>query len=162
MQDLANITPANINMTCKTTAGGLRTAWTNIGHNIHLVSSKNRLWTRCVSSLWKRLIRRSWSKVGVRATHFLALLTLPCAIVRIRTIGRGLQKNCQRTFAWVLGSLWWLDQEREQHGCHFAPVWSIVVKFSIFYWPQRHANSNDGDGRLRSFSFGHIFGDFSW
>ena len=78
----------------------------------------------------------------------------------IRTIGRGLQKNGQRTFAQVLGSLWWLDQEREQHGRHFVSVRAIVVKFLIFYWPQRHVNSNNGDGRRRSFSFRYICGDF--
>ena len=98
---------------------------------------------------------------SVKQGCIIVLLTLSCAIVRIRTIGRGLQKNGQRTFAWVLGSLWWLGQEREQHGQHFVSVWSILVKFSIFYRPQRHANSNNGDGRRRSFSFGYIFGDFS-
>ena len=36
-----------------------------------------------------------------------------------------------------------------------------LVKFAILYLPQRRANSNIGDGRRRSFSFGYIFGDFS-
>ena len=46
-------------------------------------------------------------------------------------------------------------------GDNLLSVWSILVKFVIFYLPQRHANSNIGDGRWRSFSFGYIFGDFS-
>ena len=54
--------------------------------------------------------------------HKISPLTLSFAIVRIHTIGRGLQKNGQRAFAWVLGSLWWLDREREQHGQHFVSV----------------------------------------
>ena len=41
-------------------------------------------------------------------------------------------------------------------------VLSILVKLSIFYRPQRHANSNNGDGRPRSVSFGYIFWDFPW
>ena len=40
-------------------------------------------------------------------------------------------------------------------------VWSILVKFAIFFLPQRHANSNIGDGRRRSFIFGYTLGDFS-
>ena len=93
--------------------------------------------------------------------HLFSNLTLSFAIVRIHTIRRGLQKNGQRAFPWVLGSLWWLDHESEQHGWQFVSVWSILVKFSTFYWPQRHMNSNNGDRRRRSFSFGYIFGDFS-
>ena len=88
--------------------------------------------------------------VSCKGSSTFLQLTLSCAIIQIRTIARGLQKNGQHTFGWVLGSLWWLDQEREQHGRHFVPVWSILVKFSIFYRPQRHANSNNGDGRRRS------------
>ena len=88
-------------------------------------------------------------------------LTLSFVIIQIRTMGRGLQKNGQRAFAWVFGSLWWLDQEREQHGEPFVSVWLILVKFSIFYWPQWQVNSNNGDRRQRYFSFSYIFGDFS-
>ena len=79
----------------------------------------------------------------------------------LNTIRRSLQKNGQRAFAWVLGCLWWLDQEREQDGQHFVSVWSILVKFSTFYWPQQHVNSNNGDGRWRSFSFSYFWGFFS-
>ena len=44
---------------------------------------------------------------------------------------------------------------------NFLSVWSILVKFAIFFLPQRHANSNIGDGRQRSFIFGYTLGDFS-
>ena len=39
-------------------------------------------------------------------------------------------------------------------------VWSILVKFTIFYLPQRLASSNIGNGGRRFFSPGYIFGDF--
>ena len=62
--------------------------------------------------------------------------------------------------SWVLGSLWWLDQERKQHGRQFAVC---MINFGqIFYilTTSAHANSNNGDRRRRSFSFGYIYGDF--
>ena len=46
-------------------------------------------------------------------------------------------------------------------GDNLLSVWSILVKFAIFYLPQRHAQSNIGHGRRRSFSPDYIFGDFS-
>ena len=129
-------------------------------NHVHIIDTcdKSRRWK---SNFHCHCFVQNLSCTRNKSLHTACRLTLSCAIVQIRTIRRDLQKNGQRTFAWVLGSLWWLDQEREQHGRHFVSVWSIVVKFSIFYQPQRHANSNNGDGRRRSFSFGYIFGDFS-
>ena len=60
-------------------------------------------------------------------------LTLSFVIIQIRTMGRGLQKNGQHAFAWVFGSLWWLDQEREQHGepcvcmINFGQIFNILL-----------------------------------
>lgn len=40
-------------------------------------------------------------------------------------------------------------------------VCSILVNILIFYRPQQQMNLKNGHGRGRSFSFSHIFGDFS-
>ena len=40
-------------------------------------------------------------------------------------------------------------------------VCSILVNILIFYPPQQQMNLKNGHGRGRSFSFAHIFGDFS-
>ena len=79
--------------------------------------------------------------------------TLSLAIGRIHPIvkdregsGRGLQKNCQRAFPLVLGGLWWVDQKKKKRTTWetiLLCVWSILVKFSIYYGPERHANFNN-------------------
>ena len=74
------------------------------------------------------------------------------------------KKNGQRTFARVLGSPWWLDEETEQCGRQFAVCminFGQICDILSTDVPQRHANSNIGDGRRRYFSFCYIFGDFS-
>ena len=69
------------------------------------------------------------------------------------------KKNGQRTFARVLGSPWWLDEETEQCGRQFAVC---MINFGqICDILSRHASSNIGDGRRRSVIFGYILGDFS-
>ena len=65
-QDLASITPTTIKNKWKKIAGGLRIVSANIGHTRHLVSSRNKLWTRRVSPRWNRRTRKSLSKVGIR------------------------------------------------------------------------------------------------
>ena len=65
-QERTRRTPVATKTKCRRTAGGLLTVCTNIGHKRHLVSSKNKLWMRCVSAFSKRLTRKSRSKVGKR------------------------------------------------------------------------------------------------
>ena len=72
--------------------------------------------------------------------------------------------NCQRAFPLALGNLWWSKKRTTWEPMLQFMVWStwsILVKFSIYYGPERHANFNNGDRTRRSYRVSYIFGDFS-
>ena len=109
------------------------------------------------SRVWFITLLGVW--ISDATLHLLFNRSQSCEFVRSEVVRRKVV-SVHLHESLVLGSLWWLDQERNNMGDNLLSVWSILVKFSIFYRPQRHANSNNGVRRRRSFSFGYIYGDF--
>ena len=102
-----------------------------------------------------------FSVFGYRMQH-----SISCLIVRNRTNWSDRKGYAEKWSACICTSLgFWVacgDSIKKENnmGDNLLSAWSILVKFSIFQRPQRHANSNNGDRRRRSFSFGYIYGDF--
>lgn len=93
-KERAKRTPKANKTMWRRTAGGPRTVCTNIGHNRHLVSSKNKLWMRCVSAFWNRLTRKSRSKVGKWQLPVAEIkLALSHSVLNIVTHCKGFQLN---------------------------------------------------------------------
>ena len=102
-----------------------------------------------------------FSVFGYRMQH-----SISCLIVRNRANSSDRKWSAEKWSVCICTSLWfWVAcgdsiKKETTSGDNLLSVWSILVKFSIFYRPQRHANSNNGVRRRRSFSFGYIYGDF--